>query len=99
MERLKLILLVGGDDLPEKCASFFYAHCQKIRNGTRLVVVMATKKDIQKGWDGIFSKADVIMDYGNCPLSVYSQPFPKKIPVVTWSGDDKESLDRIMKYV
>lgn len=98
MERLKLVLLVGGPTLPEDCANFFYSYNQKIINNCRVIVMMASKSDIQKGWDGIMGKADLVVDFGGYAITRYN-PNYKHIPILTWSGNDKETMTRMMAYI
>ena len=97
IEELKLILLVGGHDLPDKCYSFLHTYNERRIKGHHIIVMMATKSDLLARWYGILGGADIIVDYGG--HSIHKDDCPKVIPIVTWSGNDEETMTRIMAYL
>lgn len=98
IEEIKLILLVGGHHLPDECYSFLDTYNNTFIKGHRISVIMCTKSDISAEWSGILGTADVIVNYGDWSPSK-DRSRCKKVPIITWSGDDKETMTRIMAYL
>ena len=49
-------------------------------------------------WDGIFSNTDLIVDCGGGWDKFKIRGVPRKtVPVITWSGDDVETVQRILR--
>jgi hypothetical protein len=50
-------------------------------------------------WNGMFANADLIVNCGGWDLSYVQGIQRKAVPVITWSGDDLETVQRILRIL
>ena len=48
-------------------------------------------------WDGMFYNADLIVNCGGWSPSYVQGIQRKAVPIITWSGDDPETVQRILR--
>jgi ribosome-interacting GTPase 1 len=51
-------------------------------------------------WQGIFRKADIILDFGNWSEDeIFGEKMQYSPKYMTWSGDNQETMKRIQQYL
>jgi len=50
-------------------------------------------------WNGMFSNSDLIVNCGGWDPSYVQGIQRKAVPIITWSGDDLETIQRILRIL